>query len=289
MRVLVVRTGGLGDCILTLPVISRLHSIFQDSAIDILGNAAMRDTGALTGLSDCHYDIDDPLFLPLFTGRDEPVFNEFISRYDCVYIFSVADPEPIEQHVMAAGVHHCSILDPRPPSTHRRHITKYLLSICDKTDNTVELPSPHVSPMHARHGLIVHPGSGSLSKNWPPDRFRAVVDAWGDDCTVLLGPAEHERGLAGIFDGLNTICPETVADLCRALLSASLYLGNDSGGSHCAAWCRTPGVALFGPSDPEIWGPVGAMTTVIMADSGDMEEIGIDVVITALRQYTASA
>jgi ADP-heptose:LPS heptosyltransferase len=44
---------------------------------------------------------------------------------------------------------------------------------------------------------------------------------------------------------------------------SSLYLGNDSGITHLAAACNTPTIALFGPTDPNIWGPQGPKVTVV--------------------------
>ena len=36
-----------------------------------------------------------------------------------------------------------------------------------------------------------------------------------------------------------------------------LYIGNDSGITHLAAAVGTPVLALFGPTDPEVWAPRG--------------------------------
>lgn len=281
----------MGDCILTLPVLSFLRNLYPECAIDVLGNAAMRETAALSGIPGSLYDIDNPLFLPLYTGSGNAAFDSFICRYNHVYIFSAADPEPIKQRVLVAGVCHCFILDPRPPSIYRRHITRHLLSICDEfqpTDEPVELSGPCVFPENAQNGLLIHPGSGSPSKNWPPDRFRAVIEAWEGKCTVLLGPAECERGIAGVFDGTEIVTPGTVDELCRTLMAASWYLGNDSGVSHCTAWCRTSGVVMFGPTDPDVWRPLGDRMAVIRADDKIMDNINVNDVLTALRMCAAS-
>jgi len=37
--------------------------------------------------------------------------------------------------------------------------------------------------------------------------------------------------------------------------SSSLFIGNDSGISHLAAFCGTKSILCFGPTDPKIWAP----------------------------------
>ena len=44
---------------------------------------------------------------------------------------------------------------------------------------------------------------------------------------------------------------------------ARLFVGNDSGPSHLASAQGLPGVVIFGPSDPSIWGPLGPRTRVL--------------------------
>ncbi len=57
-------------------------------------------------------------------------------------------------------------------------------------------------------------------------------------------------------------------DLCGALsyaelaaldARATLYLGNDAGTTHLAAACGAPVVAVFGPTDPAQYGPLGGV------------------------------
>jgi ADP-heptose:LPS heptosyltransferase len=36
-----------------------------------------------------------------------------------------------------------------------------------------------------------------------------------------------------------------------------MYIGNDSGITHLAAAVGTPVLALFGPTNPEVWAPRG--------------------------------
>jgi lipopolysaccharide heptosyltransferase III len=55
-----------------------------------------------------------------------------------------------------------------------------------------------------------------------------------------------------------------------ALLSrAGLFVGNDSGVTHLAAAAGAPTVALFGPTDPAQWAPVGPAVVVVRAAAID--------------------
>jgi ADP-heptose:LPS heptosyltransferase len=52
---------------------------------------------------------------------------------------------------------------------------------------------------------------------------------------------------------------------CLAALfrSAGALVGNDSGLSHLAAAVGCPTVALFGPTDPRVWAPIGERVVVL--------------------------
>jgi len=46
------------------------------------------------------------------------------------------------------------------------------------------------------------------------------------------------------------------AQTADVLRRAALYVGPDTATTHLAAACGTPSVALFGPTDPRLWGPI---------------------------------
>jgi ADP-heptose:LPS heptosyltransferase len=52
-------------------------------------------------------------------------------------------------------------------------------------------------------------------------------------------------------------------ELAAILKQCSLYVGNDSGITHLAAAVGTPVVALFGPTDPGVWGPRGKCVSIL--------------------------
>ena len=138
--------------------------------------------------------------------------------------------------------------------------------------------------------LAIHPGSGSAGKCWPVERFAALAAAaargWGLRPFFLLGPAEE--GLAPVLaaalpGGLDV--PVVRSPPLRhafALLSlARAYVGNDSGITQLAARAA-PTLALFGPTDPRVWHPLGARVAVLRAPGGRLESLTVERVLAAL-------
>ena len=87
---------------------------------------------------------------------------------------------------------------------------------------------------------------------------------------IISGPADERavREMRGAMDSVESIFLDQVSLSCLpALLSRSkVFLGNDSGITHLAAACDVPTVALFGPTDPGIWGPRGRRVKIVRGD-----------------------
>ena len=112
--------------------------------------------------------------------------------------------------------------------------------------------------------LVIHPGSGGARKNW--EGMGEVAAAWraaGGQVIAVAGPAEAERGFPCAHDVL--LRNEPLDRVAAALARADRYLGNDSGLSHLAGFVGARGVALFGPTDPVQWRPLGAGMRVLHA------------------------
>ncbi len=125
-------------------------------------------------------------------------------------------------------------------------------------------------PKSKEKRFFVHPGSGSNLKNWPPENFAALMEKiskfapWAS-WTVLEGPSDLEAvgSLCRLWKGrLEILKPSSLFLLASNLKEASLFLGNDSGVTHLAAFLGVPTLALFGPSDPRIWFPIGRRVSV---------------------------
>lgn len=145
---------------------------------------------------------------------------------------------------------------PRPPAEWVEHVTAWHARQLDMT-----APEPPRGCVRREDGpIVVHPGSGGVAKCWPLDRFAALIERLrrAAPVRVIAGEAEVERGTLPEAEILTSLDA-----LHETLDAASLYIGNDAGPTHLAAWLGVPTLALFGPTDPRLWRPFGPAVTVL--------------------------
>lgn len=289
MNHLLIRGGGLGDAVLTLPVMACIRAIHPKDTIDVLGSPFMCDMARLSGLADAVHSFDDHGFHTLAADGDpSPFLREFLSRYSTAYWFSTLPVSGRRECAHAAGVADCRVLDPRPQEGLKRHLAAHLLTILGDNPDGMPPQLPAMGGQYGdtspRRGLVIHPGSGGRAKTWPIERFVEVARNVEGPVTMIVGPAERDRHID--LKLLRNVCavalPPTVADLYAVLRSAMCYLGNDSGVSHLAAYAGTPATVLFGPTDPRIWRPLGDTVRVLTSHDGSMHGIGVPEVLEAL-------
>ncbi len=116
--------------------------------------------------------------------------------------------------------------------------------------------------------LVIHPGGGSNpgmslnAKRWPPERFGAVAQALGSvgARVVVVGDRSDQPTVTAMKHSTGTPMVDLSGRLGFATLAALIgradaYLGNDSVPLHLAVAMGTPSVALYGPTDPRMYGP----------------------------------
>ena len=104
-------------------------------------------------------------------------------------------------------------------------------------------------------------GLASISKNWLESCREAVI---------LLGPCETPLDTFRI-PALKNLSLTEVADELRR---CRLFIGNDSGITHIAAYWGTPTVALFGADGSSSLGTVGRRVKVLKRPS--LADISVD-------------
>ena len=118
--------------------------------------------------------------------------------------------------------------------------------------------------------VCLHPGAGKDYKQWSSPGFAEVAD-WlsAQGCQVILIGARGDRNkldeirslLTGHYHDFSERL--SLGELIALFELSSLMIGNDSGPMHLAAVTGTPVIALFGPTDEMLWGPLSERAVIV--------------------------
>ncbi len=130
--------------------------------------------------------------------------------------------------------------------------------------------------------VVIHPAGGSnpgmtlSAKRWPPQRFAALADRLIEERgaqVLLVGGPDDGPIAAAIKDGMRQEPCDLTGQLTFGQLGAllercDLFVGHDTGAMHLAVAVGAPVVAIFGPSDPRMYGPYGEKSVALWHDVG---------------------
>ena len=301
MRILVIRPGAIGDALLSFPVLKALREQYNGARITWVSNTQVLPLALAFGIAEEVSDYQDIRWSELFSaaGIRMPATRELLAQTDLAICWLHDSGSVVQHNLEIAGVKRIIIAPGRPPTGAHMHILQYLAQ-------TVGLPAvgarfiaptldihPHFKDTLHQY-VAIHPGSGGLQKCWPATHFAAVIARlWQQNRPVLLlaGPADSER-VRDLLSQLSTpprsemfkiLTNAPLLEVARHLQQCRCYLGNDSGITHLAAMLGVPTVAIFGPSDPAVWRPVGPCTKVIRETA--IEQVPVDVAIEAVDTF----
>lgn len=294
MRILVIRPGALGDALLTFPVLDALRARYIGAEIVFVSNKAVLPLALATGVADTVFDYGDALMSALF-GKIQvgTVLHTLLQGTDLAICW-LNDAEGIVKANLS-GIERVMIAPGRPRE--RMHIVDYQGSCAGLKITQIPCYRDRLmTSKKMRPCIVVHPGSGGVRKCWPVERFAEVIHAlWERYVSVLVlgGPADHERigrllqqlSRPPSGEQLSVLVDAPLLDIARRLCACAGYVGNDSGITHLAALVGAPTLALFGPSDPCVWHPVGR--DVCIVHEPDLGNLAVDVVLQKLESLSS--
>jgi ADP-heptose:LPS heptosyltransferase len=296
----VYRPGALGDTLLALPALAALRARFRPRMTTFACHGAAIPVLTENHVAERLLSADDPLLLPLFAGQPGRIV-ESLGPISAAVLWATDSDGLLRRTLARSGVGSVTVARSRPSEGESTHVAEHLLRtigadsshlpsgpLLSPSDETARQVRRRLDGLHGRPILAVHPGSGSPRKNWPAERFAAVVDRLrkgGNWYTVLMGGPADRAQISTLQARLQQP-PELLADgwpleYVAALLSLTqTYVGNDSGISHLAGCLGTHGVVLFGPTDPTQWAPLGGTLRVLRGD--ELCDIDVDQVVRAI-------
>jgi heptosyltransferase-3 len=271
-RILVVALRRLGDVLLTTPLIRSLRRAWPDATLDVL---VFADTA---GILEGNPDIDRVVTMPM-----RPTFVQsfalalrMFKRYHLAISTQSGDRPTF--FALLAGREHAGpawpgerakrwLLGRSVTAGEGVHRVEEMLRLADALGiarlGEVVAPAGAVESRHAMAGpyAVIHAAPMFRYKQWTRDGWRALAQALAERGLAVAatgGRADRDyldqvwRDVPNVrrLDGLLR-WPEIAA----LLAGARLYVGPDTSVTHLAAASGCPTVALYGPTDPRIWGP----------------------------------
>jgi hypothetical protein len=260
----------------------------------------------LAGLADRLVSLDDAGTAEWFVSdaRLPPDRIAYLRTFDAVVSYLHDPDDVVRTNLLAAGARNLVCIAPQVDAHHAAdHLAAPLAALGVRwsagADATLALPRPlreagrqRLRSVATGKAVALHPGSGSPRKNWPLPRFvelaRVLRREAGVSPFIVAGEAEAAMRASLARGAMETpILPECeLPELAAVLAACAGYVGNDSGVTHLAAAVGTPVVALFGPTDPSLWGPRGVRVRWVRPGGGgtDMARIELNAVLAALRE-----
>jgi ADP-heptose:LPS heptosyltransferase len=271
-RAAIIRLRSLGDCVLTTPALEILKRARPDLRVAVMVEDRFRDIfegnpdveellpprlAALRGWRpdlclNFHGGARSAWMTALSGARYRAGFGHF--RYPLAYNVRI----PRAQEIL--GVER------------KVHTAEHLASAMFYLGADVgEVPRAKLATQEGRRKrlphCIVHPVAATAEKTWRADGFLAVAEhlkSRGLE-TVFIGGAGDDLSP---FRAYRTVAGAPLSEIKALLAGAALFVGNDSGPAHMAAAFGVPSIVIFGPSDPEIWGPWRTASEVVRAPEG---------------------
>jgi heptosyltransferase-3 len=273
-RILVISLRRIGDVLLTTPLIRSLRRAYADAAIDVLVFA--NTAGILEG----NPDIDRIVAMPGRStfGETTALARRLFKRYDLAISTQSGDRPTL--FALLAGRRHVGVTEDTPglgraikrrllhrgtlyrPDIHR---VEQMLQLADLIGvrRVPELVCPAAASADAiaagENFAVIHAAPMFHYKQWTREGWRALAEGLtqrGLSVVAIGGPDPAERQyLDAVWQGRVPIHQLSWAQNVALLQRARLFVGPDTSTTHLAAAAACPTVALFGPTDPRLWGP----------------------------------
>ena len=324
-KILVIKLRAIGDVLLSTAVLPDLRKAFPDAAIDFLTEKPSRQVvegnpeissaivydgrkqngaGLIADIRGRKYDLVIDLFgnprsalVTLFSGARYRVGYRFGWRRYCYNI--VVTPRGGEVHNIDFNLDALRAIGiPVGHPTASFTIDAEAEAFAERFYSG--------SGLDCRSVVALNPGGGWYTKRWPSCQYVALggmlAEKYNTQIIVLWGPGEQETAREIISQMRSKALLIPAADLkqlAAIIKQCAAMVTNDSGPMHIAAAVGTPVLAIFGPTIPDLQGPVGDKHVVIQnqklvclgcndtvcpIENPCMEQLDADVVFRAFGQ-----
>jgi len=288
-RILITRLSAIGDCILTMPMVTALRRAIPKAFI------AWAVERAAAPLIEHHASVDQVIRVPKRVLR-KPLELWQLRRELRAWKFDIAlDPQALSKSAIISwlsgarrrisfrgpvGRELAPWLATELVTSQQPHVVDRYLELLQPLGvqgGEVRFDVPHsataeqaMMPLLKQPRLsggyaVINPGAGWPTKLWPADRLGQVAEQLGRERglpSVVVWAGEQEKKLAEQIvaaapESAVLAPPTSLLELTVLMRRARLFVGSDTGPLHLAAAVGSPCVGIYGPTRPEECGPYG--------------------------------
>jgi ADP-heptose:LPS heptosyltransferase len=266
---LVYLSGALGDVLLSTPALAALRAVTV-GRVQLVAPRALAQL--FPQLADEFINIDSARAAALF-GPDAADMLQAAGSTTAIVFEPPASALPRNLRRVPRLMVHAIDATPRHCVCH--HYSRFVYErLCAALGCTppFAIPQPHACAPAAppvAPFAVVHPGSGAPRKSAPArilaDACRELQDDHAWSWQLIAGEADTAAARRFCQDAtlpVTVVAAPPLPELAWYLQHAQAYVGNDAGVSHLAGIAGARGVVFFGPTDPQIWRPLGSSLVV---------------------------
>ena len=294
LKVCLLQTAFLGDCVLTLPLLKKLRETLPEAAVSVVTRPETADIFSASGLAA--EIIEDRKktapssfseFNRLSAELSKRAFDAVIIPHRSLRSALLAWRAGIPVRIGFTSSAGSFLLTHRVPFSWLLHDVERNLALLSPLAGNLETPFPGIRDNAAAAARLspppgvvagVNTGSAWPTKRWPKEKWarliRGLSAEYGARVLMVGGPGEKDwnaeiESLAGPERCFNLTAKTSMPELMEAIRPLKVFISNDSGPMHIAAALGVPAVGIFGPTTRELgFFPYGPANRVVQTRLG---------------------
>jgi ADP-heptose:LPS heptosyltransferase len=323
-RILGLQLKRLGDIILTTPAMQMLCDTFPEASVDLMVDPklagfenyvsgcnvipAPRGLGDYLNLSRAGYDVvldftgqDRCLIIAALTGAAHKLtFRKYHKKLGRSLCYKTAVKSSLrDNHI----TNHLADLSREVGTSGKAGRPTLRSTSQDWQSASSKLQAAGLPDAFASRYILLHPGTARPEKFWAAERWGKVIDflTLQTGLPVVLSSSPDLQERAHLDAVVRTAAAPTIqmagtlslGEFLAVVAHATLLACVDSAPVHMADAFNTPVFALFGPTDPRIWGPRFAPHCWVRGnpdaqEAESMSTITLEMVLTQLGEFLES-
>lgn len=296
-RILIIRWDRIGDMVLSTPALEALRRRFPDAGIDVLASSmnapvlikhpSVDNVIVWKGPPGSLWSYRSPGAVRLLRRNGYDLVLDMIMDWPVSSALLAALVAPYRSGFREAGKEAFYTLQGSEPDR-GRHLVENNARLLEILGVTSADTHPYLGIKRREPGYPVrvgiHPGGFYPAQRWPAGCWIELIQRMRKDTPVKEVVLLHDPGADNSLEddwrrempGSDIIRSENVYDLIETIQELDTLLCNNSGPLHIAGALGVPTLSTMGPTNPDLWWPLGEGQVVVRSHTSSVEDITVE-------------